>query len=104
MLVYDRVDISERIDVNKTNASKEYDNCHYWYFLDKNFKYEPYLCNGCHNLMEKATSFNNVAIVFVKGSDNRIPFWYMSKNDARNIMENSNLKEKSGSLYFFFYI
>ena len=37
MLEYDRIDISEEIDVNKTNASKEYDICHYWYFLDDSF-------------------------------------------------------------------
>ena len=36
--------------------------CHYWYFKDTGFKYEPYLCNGCHDLMQKAMSFNNVAI------------------------------------------
>ena len=41
----------EENDINKTNASKEGDVCHYWYFLDKNFKYEPYLCNGCHDSM-----------------------------------------------------
>ena len=35
-------DVSEEIDINKTNASKESDICHYWYFLDKNFKYEQY--------------------------------------------------------------
>ena len=43
MLEYDRRDISEGIDVNKTIASKECDICHYWYFLDKHFKYEPCL-------------------------------------------------------------
>ena len=43
MLKYDRIDISEGIDINETNASKECDICHYWYFLDKNFNYEPYL-------------------------------------------------------------
>ena len=32
MLEYDRISISEGIDVNKTNASKECDICHYWYF------------------------------------------------------------------------
>ena len=32
MLEYDRIDISEEIDANKTNASKECDICHYWYF------------------------------------------------------------------------
>ena len=50
MLEHDRIDISERIDFNKTNASKDSDICHYWYFLDKKVKYEPYLCNGCHDL------------------------------------------------------
>ena len=33
------IDVPERIDVNKINASKDYDICHYWYFLDKGFKY-----------------------------------------------------------------
>ena len=51
MLEYDRIDISEEIDVNITNASKECDICHYWYFKDIVFKHEPYLCNGCHYLM-----------------------------------------------------
>ena len=32
------------------------------------FKYEPYLCNGCHDLMQKAMSFNNVAIVYFMGN------------------------------------
>ena len=48
--------------------------------------------------MQKATNFNDVAIVSVKGSDYRIHFWYMSKNNAINIMKNSNLNEKSGLL------
>ena len=63
MLEYDRTDISEGID--KTNSSKECDICHYWYFLDKNFKYEPYLCNGCHDLVQNPINFNDVAIVSV---------------------------------------
>ena len=40
MLEYGRIDISEEIDVNKTNASKECDICHYWYFKDIGFKSE----------------------------------------------------------------
>ena len=56
-------------------------------FLNKSFNYEPSLCNGCHDLMQKAMSFNDVAIVSVKGSDYRIHFWYMSKDDAINIMK-----------------
>ena len=48
MLEYDKIDISEGININKTNASKETDICHYWYFLHENYNYEPYLCNVCH--------------------------------------------------------
>ena len=70
MLEYERIHILEGIDVNKSNnKSKECDLCRYWYFLDKNFNYEPYLCNGCHNLMQKAVSFNNVAVVSTKGNN-----------------------------------
>ena len=54
--------------------------------------------HGCHDLMQKAMSFNDVAIVSVKGSNYRIHFWYMSKYDVINIMRNSNLNEKSESL------
>ena len=74
MLEYDRIDISEEIDINKTNASKECDICHYWYFLDKGFKYEPNLCNGSHDLMQKDLNFNDVAIVSVKKINYRIHF------------------------------
>ena len=90
--------------MNKTNASKECDICHYWYFLDKNFNYEPYLCNGCHNLMQRAMNFNDVAIVSIKGSNYRIHFWYMSKGDAMSIIDNVNVSEKKRILIIFYYI
>ena len=98
MLEYERIDISEGIDVNKTNLSKECDICHYWYFKDIGFKYEKYLCNGCHDLMQKAISFNNVAIAYVKENVYRINFWYTSKDDAINIMNGSILVDERGVL------
>ena len=80
MLEYERIDISEGlIDVNKKNLSKD-------------------LCNGCHDLMQKPMSFNDIAIVYVKGSAYRINFWYMSKDDAINIMNGSILLDKRGVL------
>ena len=48
LLKYDRIDISEGIDVDKTNKSKECKLCHYWYFLNKNFSYGPNLYDGCY--------------------------------------------------------
>ena len=61
-------------------------------------KYEPYLCNGGHDLIQKAMNFNDIAIVSIKESDYRIHVWNVSKNDAINIMNNSNLNDKSGVL------
>ena len=98
MLEYDRIDISGGIDINKTNAFKECDICHYWYFVDKNFNNEPYLCNGCHDLMQKAMNFNDVAIVSIKENDYRIHFWYISRDDEISMMNNSNLNVKTGLL------
>ena len=43
-------------------------------------------------------SFNNIAIVCVKGNTYRINFWYMSKDDAVNIMNDSILLDKRGVL------
>ena len=97
MLEYDRINISEGIDVNKKNLSKECDICHYWYFKNIGVKYE-YLCNGFHDLMQKAMSFNNVAIIYVKESAYRIHFMYMCKDDEINIMNCSNLFDKRGVL------
>ena len=98
MLEYDRIGISEGIEANKTSLSRECDLCHYWYFKDTGFKYESCLCNGCHDLMQKAMSFNNVSIVYVKGSAYRIHFWYISKDDAINTMNGSDLANKMGVL------
>ena len=98
MLEYDRIDISEGIDVNKTSLSKECDICHYQYFKNIGFKYEKYPCNGGHNLMQKAMSFDNVVIVYVKGNAYRIHFWCMNKDDAINIMNGSNFADKKGVL------
>ena len=66
MLEYERIDTSEGIDINKTKKSKECILCHYWYFLDYNFSYGPYLCNGCYNIMQQSNNFKNMAIVHVK--------------------------------------
>ena len=97
MLESDRIDVSEGIDINQISLSKECDICHYWYSKNIGFKHETYLCNGCHDSMQRTMSFNNTAIVYVKGNAYRIHFWYMSKDDAINIMNGSNLVDKSGA-------
>ena len=68
--------------------------CHYWYFLNKNFTYSPYLCDGCYNIMQKSTYFKNIAIVRVKKCVYRIYYLGMSKHEAKKLMINSNLIDK----------
>ena len=71
---------------------------HHWYFKDIGFKYEPYLCNGCLDLMQKAMGFNNIAILYINKSAYRIYFSYMSKDDTINIMNGSNIVHKKDAL------
>ena len=83
MLEYDRIDIGEGIDVDTTNKSKECMLFHYWYFLDKNFSYGPYFCDGCYNIMQKSVNLKNIAIVHVRDRAYRIYFLGMSKREAK---------------------
>ena len=48
MLEYDKIDISEGIDIKKRTTSEKCKFCHYSYFKDIGFKYEPHRCNDCH--------------------------------------------------------
>ena len=60
MLYYDIMDVSEGIDVNNTSATKECIICHYWYFLDEGFKFQPNLYSGIHNLLMISMNLNEL--------------------------------------------
>ena len=53
MLEYDGIDMSESIDVNKTSGLGDCIICHYWYFLEINFRSPPEVCDGCHDSVQK---------------------------------------------------
>ena len=93
MLQYDRIDISEEIDINKTNKSKECMLCHYWYFRDVGYKCQPYLCNGCHIVSTMAYDLKNIAILSAKGVDYRYILWNISRDEAVNKLHNSVLED-----------
>ena len=98
MLYYDRIDVSEGIDVNKTRESKECDICHYWYFLDKGFKFQPDVCNGCHDILIMSMNLSDIAILNIHSADHRI-ISGIRKREAVNLLQNIDLNEKSGTLY-----
>ena len=66
MICYDRIDVSERIDVNKTSKSKECNVCQYCYFLSKGFEFKPNVFNGCHDLLMMCMNLTNIAVLNIK--------------------------------------
>ena len=99
MLQYDRTDISEGIDIEKCKeTSKEFNLCKFYYVLDKNFKYGPYLCNGCYDMYSKAVSMKNLAIINHNGNHYRVNFAFISKKDAYNLIKNAMITDKKGTL------
>ena len=95
MLVYGQIDVSKGFDINN---SKEGVFCHYWYYLDKDFTYGPYFCDGCYNIMQNPIDLKNIVIVHIKKSAYRIYFSDMTKREAKKLMANSNLTDKKGFL------
>ena len=66
MLQYERIDISQGIDFDKTNKSVECMICDYWYFRDIGFKYQPYVCNECHDFSMIVQNLVDFVILRVK--------------------------------------
>ena len=89
MLRYQKIDVSEQIDINKTSASKECELCHYWFFKDIGFKFEEHVCNKCHDLSTMAYSLKNVAILSAKGATFRFLLMGISKNETLKRLNNS---------------
>ena len=94
MLQNKKIDVSEAINVNKTNASKECLLCHYWYFKDIGFKFEKHVCNKCHDVLMTVYELKNIAILSVRGVDFRCILWGISRDDAVNRLNNYVLEDK----------
>ena len=95
MLYFERIDVSEEIDVNKISESKEYDSCHYWYFLNKGSKFQPNARNRCHDLLMMSMNLSDIAILNIKGADYRCITSEINKSEAINLMQNIDLTKKS---------
>ena len=66
MLKYDKIDITEGIDLDKTNKSRECMFCHHWYYLNKNFSYGLFTCDGYYKIVQESIDFKDIAIIRVK--------------------------------------
>ena len=89
ILQYQKIDVSEWIDINKTSASKECELCHFWFFKDVGFKLENIVCNGWHDLLTMAHSLKNITILSAKGATFRRLLTGINKNETLKKMDNS---------------
>ena len=86
--------ISEGIDFDKSVKSKDCMICHYWYFNDIGYKYEPHVCNKCPDLLMVVYDLKNFMILNIKGVDYRCYVFNMSRSDAINLLNNPWLDNK----------
>ena len=80
MIYYDRIDVSEGIDVNKSSKSKECDIYHYWYFSNKGFIFQAYVCNSCHDLLMVSMDHSDIAILNINNAEYRCIISGISKS------------------------
>ena len=68
--------------------------CHYWYFKDIGYKFQPYVCNKCHDVSMMVYDLNDFLILNIKGVDCRCFMCNMNKNTAIKLLNNSKLDDK----------
>ena len=90
MLFFVRTKVSKGIDVNKTSASL--------YFFNYSVRFQPNVCNSCHDLLMMSMNLSDIATLNIKCSDYRCIISLISKIEAIKLMQNANLTEKSGTL------
>ena len=98
MLHYGRIGVSEGIDVDKKNESKECDIFHYWYFLDKGFQFQTDACNEYHNVFMMSMNLSNIAILNINGADYCCIISRIGKSKAVILMQTMDLTKKSRAL------
>ena len=77
MLYFNRIDISQEIDVNKASASKECDVCYYILnFLNYSSTFQPNVCNRYHDCF--------ISLITI--------------SEAIKLLQNADLPQKSGKL------
>ena len=93
MLYYDRMNVSEGFDTNKTNESKDCGICQHWYFLNKGFKFQAYVCNRCHDLLMMSMKLSDIYILNIKNANYCYIINGISKNEAIKLLQNIELKK-----------
>ena len=99
MISYERIYKREGIDFYKRENSGNLHSvkcmiCNYYYFKDIGFKYQPYVCNGCHDLSMTVQNLSDFFVVTIKNVDYRVYITGAGKKVAIFISKNSDLSDK----------
>ena len=68
--------------------------CYYWCFKNIGFKYQPFVCNGCHDFSMIVQNLDDFVILKVKGVGYRCYLVGMNKKDTVSLLNNSVLGNK----------
>ena len=88
---YDKIDVAEGIDVNKTSASKECELCHYWFFKDVGYK-NMFVMDIM--ILTMTNPLKDIAILSTKGATFRCILTAISKNETLKRLNNSVTRDR----------
>ena len=99
MLYYNKILKSEGIDEDRTGwrISKECDICYFYLFKNRNFLYQPYVCNGCHDISLRAITLTDIKIITVNSVYDRVVS-NKTYDECCHLLESNSLTDKFGSL------
>ena len=94
MLYYDRTEVFKGIGIDEISESNECNIWHYWHFLDKEFKFQSDICNGCHDLLIIFVNLSNITILNIHDANYCCIISGISKNEAIKLIQNINFTAK----------
>ena len=65
--------------------------------LNKSFKFQTNVCNECHDLLMMSINLSDIAVLRIKSADYHCIINGISKSEVINLMQNTDLREKSGT-------
>ena len=94
---YEKITNDEGIDHSRNISTSRFcDVCKFWFFVDRNFNYEDYACNGCHNILMMTYSIGNIVILPVNDVSFCCILQGISRNEALRRLKNANNLSKRG--------
>ena len=72
--------------------------CHYWYFLDRGFKFQPSVYNGLHDALVMFINLNDIAIFNICSVNYQCIIARINNDETIYLLRNGNLSNKSGPL------